>query len=98
MRKEKYFTKKYFPTVNKIIMYGDHWSWGDVLYIFLILMFIISFVLVWVVVTRRDCTIEQERANVIRAQLLTLLTIATGFVVWLAYRMELKTAVSGLLA
>lgn len=79
-------------------MYGGHWSVGDVLFVFFVLLFIIAFVLVWSVVTRKDCELEQNRANVLRAQLLTLLAIAGGVLVWVTYRKELTGAVQHLLA
>jgi hypothetical protein len=79
-------------------MYGDHWSTSDILFIFTVLLVILAFVLVLVVVTRKNCEVEQERANVIRAQLLALLAIAFGVMVFLLQRKELAESVRHFIA
>jgi heme/copper-type cytochrome/quinol oxidase subunit 3 len=71
----------------------DHVSFGSVLAIFLLLFFFIALVLVLTCVTQKSCELEQDRANVIRAQLWTFLTIALGVLVLVCYRHEMQHAV-----
>ncbi len=68
-------------------------STSGALSILLVVLFVVAFVLVLAVVTRKDCDIEHERANTIRAQLLTLLAVALGVVVLVSQRHELSCAV-----
>lgn len=69
------------------------WTSSQALGIFLVVLFIVAFVLVLSVVTKKDCDIEHDRANTIRAQLLTLLAVALGVVVLVSQRHELSCAV-----
>ena len=73
------------------------WTTSCALSIFLVVLFVIALVLVLSVVTKKDCEIEADRANTIRAQLLTLLAVALGLVVLVSQRHELSSAVSHLL-
>ena len=73
------------------------WTCSATLSVFLVVLFIIALVLVLSVVTKKDCDIEADRANTIRAQLLALLSIALGVVVLVSQRHELASAVSHLL-
>ena len=73
------------------------WTCSAALSIFLIVLFVIALVLVLSVVTKKDCEIEADRANTIRAQLLTLLAVALGLVVLVSQRHELAGAVQHLL-
>ena len=74
-----------------------NWTCSAALSVFLVVLFIIALVLVLSVVTKKDCDIEADRANTIRAQLLALLSIALGIVVLVSQRHELASAVSHLL-
>ena len=74
-----------------------HWTCSDALSIFLVVLFVIALVLVLSVVTKKDCEIEADRANTIRAQLLALLTIGLGVLVLVSQRHELAGAVKHLL-
>ena len=77
-------------------MYGGNWSVADVLYVFVILFFVIAFILTLVVITRKnEC--EEDRLNVVRAQLLLLLVIGFVGIVILAQRQALHGAVAHLL-
>ena len=73
------------------------WTVSDVLALFLLVLFVIALVLVLSVVTKKDCEIEADRANTLRAQLLTLLAVALGVVVLVAQRHELQHAVHHLM-
>jgi heme/copper-type cytochrome/quinol oxidase subunit 3 len=73
------------------------WTVSDVLSLLLIVLFVIAFVLVMSVVTRKECDIEADRSNTIRAQLLTLLAIALGTVVLVSQRYQLQHAVQHLM-
>ena len=73
------------------------WCFSAALGVFLVVLFVIALVLVLSVVTKKDCDIEADRANTIRAQLLTLLTVALGVLVLVAQRHELGHAVRHLL-
>ena len=73
------------------------WTCSAALSIFLVVLFVIALVLVLSVVTKKDCEIEADRANTIRAQLLTLLSVALGVLVLVSQRHELASAVSHLL-
>ena len=70
---------------------------SNCLSIFLVVLFVIALVLVLSVVTKKDCDIEADRANTIRAQLLTLLSVALGILVLVSQRHELAGAVHSLL-
>ena len=74
-----------------------HWTTSDCLGVFLVVLFVIALVLVLSVVTKKDCEIEADRANTIRAQLLALLAIALGVLVLVSQRHELGHAVRHLL-
>ena len=74
-----------------------HWTTSNCLSVLLVVLFVIALVLVLSVVTKKDCEIEADRANTIRAQLLTLLCVALGLVVLVSQRHELSNAVSHLL-
>jgi hypothetical protein len=75
----------------------QNWGCSSALSIFLVVLFVIALVLVLSVVTKRDCEIEADRANTIRAQLLTLLCFALGVVVLVSQRNELAWAVHSLM-
>ena len=75
----------------------QNWTTSCALSIFLVVLFVIALVLVLSVVTKKDCEIEADRANTIRAQLLTLLAVALGLVVLVSQRHELSHAVHTLL-
>lgn len=75
----------------------QNWGVSSALAIFLVVLFIIALVLVLSVVTKRDCEIEADRANTIRAQLLTLLSVALGILVLVSQRAELAHAVQHIL-
>ena len=74
-----------------------NWSVSCALSVFLVVLFVIALVLVLSVVTKKDCEIEADRANTIRAQLLTLLSVALGVLVLVSQRHELASAVHTLL-
>ena len=74
-----------------------HWTTSQALSVLLVVLFVIALVLVLSVVTKKDCEIEADRANTIRAQLLTLLSVALGVLVLVSQRHELSAAVSHLL-
>ena len=74
-----------------------HWTTSQALSVFLVVLFVIALVLVLSVVTKKDCEIEADRANTIRAQLLTLLSVALGILVLVSQRHELAGAVKHLL-
>lgn len=71
----------------------EHVSFGSLLSLFLLLFFFISLVLCLTVTTKRDCNLEEDRANIIRAQLWTFLTVALGVVALVVYRHEMQHAV-----
>ena len=75
----------------------QNWGCSQALSVFLVVLFVIALVLVLSVVTKKDCDIEADRANTIRAQLLTLLTVALGVLVLVSQRHELSSAVHHLL-
>ena len=75
----------------------NSWTVADILSLFLIVVFVIALVLVLSVVTKKSCELEADRANTIRAQLLTLLAIAMGVLVLCAYRTQLSDAVHNLM-
>jgi hypothetical protein len=75
----------------------QNWSCSNALSVFLVVLFVIALVLVLSVVTKRDCEIEADRANTIRAQLLTLLCFSLGVVVLVSQRNELAWAVQHLM-
>lgn len=74
-----------------------HWSVSDVLALFLVLVFVVALVLVLSVVTKRDCDLENDRANTVRGQLLVLVAVALGALVLVVQRFELSHAVKSLL-
>ena len=71
----------------------ESWSTSSALSLLLVVLFVVALVLVLSVVTKKDCDIESDRANTIRAQLLTLLAVALGVVVLVSQRHELSCAV-----
>jgi len=73
------------------------WSVSDVLALFLVVLFVVSLVLVLSVVAKKDCDVEADRSNTIRAQLLTLLTIGLGSLVLVSQRHQLQHAVQHLM-
>ena len=75
----------------------NSWTCSNALSVFLVVLFVIALVLVLSVVTKKDCEIEADRANTIRAQLLTLLSVALGVLVLVSQRHELASAVHHLL-
>ncbi len=68
-----------------------------VLAMFLLLVFLIALILTLSVVTKKDCEIENDRPNTIRAQLLLFLAVAMGVVVLVSQRYELTHAVKHLM-
>jgi heme/copper-type cytochrome/quinol oxidase subunit 3 len=73
------------------------WTVSTVLALFLLVVFLIALILTLSVVTRKDCDIENDRANTIRAQLLLFLAVAMGVVVLVSQRYELSHAVKHLM-
>lgn len=77
-------------------MYSS-WTVSTVLALFLLLVFVIALILTLSVVTKKDCEIENDRPNYIRAQLLLFLAVAMGVVVLVSQRYELSHAVKHLM-
>lgn len=75
-----------------------HWSVSAVLALFLVLLFVVSLIMVLALIVKQNCDLEADRANVLRAQLLTLLAVALGVLVLVSYRVELSDAVHNLMA
>lgn len=75
-----------------------HWSVSAVLALFLVLLFVVSLIIVLALIVKQNCDLEADRANVLRAQLLTLLAVALGVLVLVSYRVELSDAVHNLMA
>jgi hypothetical protein len=73
------------------------WSVSAVLGLFLVVVFVIGLVLMLSVVTQKDCHLEADRANTIRAQLFLLLGVVLAGVAILASRFELGHAVKHLM-
>jgi len=77
-------------------MYSS-WSVSAVLALFLLLVFLIALILTLSVITKKDCEIENDRPNTIRAQLLLFLAVAMGVIVLISQRYELAHAVKHLM-
>lgn len=78
-------------------MNESDWSVANVVCVFGVVALVISLVLILYVVTRRNCEVESDRANITRASLLIWLTIALFVFLLALQRYSLQAAVSQLM-
>ena len=76
----------------------EYFSNANVVFLFALIAFIIGFVLVLSVITRRDEDIECQRPNITRATLLLLTALVLAVFILVVQRFELAHTVKHLMA
>lgn len=74
-----------------------HWDASSVVFVLAVLAFVAGLVLALSVITKRDCEVEQDRANTTRSTLLLLIALVVAVFILAVQRFELASSVSKLL-
>ena len=79
-------------------MHESNWTVTSVVALLGLLAFVIGAILMLSVITKKDCEVEADRANTVRAQLLLLTALVVAVYTLVSQRWELSHAVKSLMA